>query len=132
MIGVDTNVLVRLFVRDDARQVALARRLIWERTADAPAFISSLVVAELIWALSSVYGYGRREIVSVLEAILDSANVVLEHEDAVRMLVDEYASLKVDLSDVLIAQCAKTAGCETIMTLDKIAAKHISGMELLG
>ena len=53
MRAVDTNVLVRLATRDDAKQVAAAEAFI------APgAWVSHLVLAEAMWVLASVYDLG--------------------------------------------------------------------------
>ena len=50
MRAVDTNVLVRLVARDDARQVASAEAFVAQG-----AWISHLVLVEAVWVLSSVY-----------------------------------------------------------------------------
>ena len=52
MIGLDTNVLLRLFVEDDAGQSARARRHVDAATADEPCLINSVVLAEFAWALA--------------------------------------------------------------------------------
>ena len=51
MRAVDTNVLVRLIVRDDPAQVDRA-----EAFVARGAWVSLLVLAETIWVLKSVYG----------------------------------------------------------------------------
>lgn len=58
MRAVDTNVLVRLVVRDDDEQAAAA-----EEFVAAGAWVSHLVLAETLWVLTSVYALtpgGRR------------------------------------------------------------------------
>ena len=57
MIGVDTNVLARLFLEDDPKQTASARRFFAARSPTDPAFISAVVIAEFIWLLTSRYRY---------------------------------------------------------------------------
>ena len=57
MRAVDTNVLVRLVTRDDARQVAAA-----ENFVEPGAWVSHLVLAEATWVLTSVYERGPGEI----------------------------------------------------------------------
>ena len=49
MLAVDTNVLVRLLARDDARQALAADQAIAKG-----AWISHLVLAEAIWVLDAV------------------------------------------------------------------------------
>ena len=50
MRAVDTNVLVRLMTRDDAKQAALADEFI-----ERGAWVSHLVLVETTWVLSTVY-----------------------------------------------------------------------------
>ena len=56
MIAVDTNVLLRFVVRDDVVQFKRASRFFDQRTAEDPAFISLIVLAEFVWALRRHHG----------------------------------------------------------------------------
>ena len=57
MRAVDTNVLVRLATRDDARQTAAA-----EAFVSKGAWVAHLVLAEAMWVLDSVYALKPAEI----------------------------------------------------------------------
>ena len=57
MIGVDSNVLLRLLIEEDSEQCKRSRAFFSERTARDPAFISCTVLAELIWLLRRRFGY---------------------------------------------------------------------------
>jgi predicted nucleic-acid-binding protein len=131
MIGVDTNVLVRFFVRDDPRQGSLADRFMNERTSDDPAFISVIVVAEFVWALEQVYDYQRSQIRAALALLLGSANVVLEREELVKTALMSAGEANSDIADSLIAALANDAGASATVTFDRDAAKLVPGMELL-
>ena len=50
MRAVDTNVLVRLLTRDDARQVVAAEEFIAQG-----AWVAHIVLVETVWVLTSVY-----------------------------------------------------------------------------
>jgi AbrB family looped-hinge helix DNA binding protein len=63
VIGLDTNVLVRYLVQDDARQAAVATRQIEANRC----FINLIVLCELVWVLDAAYGYDRQEIAGVIE-----------------------------------------------------------------
>ena len=79
MIGLDTNVLLRYIVRDDAAQAKAAGRLIEARCSkDAPGHVSHVVLAELAWVLGRGYGYAKAEVVKVMEAILSSAELKVQ------------------------------------------------------
>lgn len=67
MIALDTNVLVRYVVEDDAAQTAAAVAMI-ERAVerDEPLFVPQIVLCELVWVLSHAYRFNREEVVGVL------------------------------------------------------------------
>ena len=52
MIGLDTNVLLRLFIEDDAAQSERARRLVDASAANAPCVVNPVVLAEFAWTLA--------------------------------------------------------------------------------
>ena len=54
MIGLDTNVLVRYLVGDDAKQSAVAREVMAGLSQDNPGYLTSVVLAELSWVLASL------------------------------------------------------------------------------
>ena len=56
MMGLDTNVLVRYIMQDDAKQAAKATKLIESLSPDAPGFVTLVSVIELVWVLSSCFG----------------------------------------------------------------------------
>ncbi|MCK7494419.1 MAG: hypothetical protein MZW92_26990 [Comamonadaceae bacterium] len=60
MPALDTNVLVRYVVQDDAAQLAAAKRLISRCVAEGLAlFVPVTVVLELEWVLRSSFGFGE-------------------------------------------------------------------------
>ena len=76
MIALDTNVLVRYLVNDDARQAAVARALLAGLTVERLGFVCHEVVVELVWVLQRTYGFSRGRIASVLEDLLASRELV--------------------------------------------------------
>ena len=77
MIGLDTNVLVRYIVEDDDKQARIATRVIEGCTADAPGFVSHLVLVELIWVLSSCYGADKASLIKVVQQLLQTKQLLL-------------------------------------------------------
>jgi predicted nucleic-acid-binding protein len=60
MLGIDTNVVIRLVVADDAEQTRCARKLVEQALSrEEPVIISLLVLLESEWVLRSRYGFGR-------------------------------------------------------------------------
>lgn len=130
MIGIDTNVLVRYIMQDDARQAAQATALMESLTAERPGFIALVSVVELVWVLGSAYELKRAQIAQSLEGLLRAKEVVIDRADVVSNAARLYKSTSADFADCLIQMTAHHAGCEQTMTFDKGAA-HSAGMTLI-
>ena len=124
MIGLDTNVLVRYLVQDDAAQAEAAERLIEGRcTRESPGLVSAVVLAELAWVLKGAYSQDRTTVVSVLRQILQTAELVVDAPDVVWAAVSDFEQGGADFADCLIAHGNFAAGCAVTYTFDKGAAK---------
>jgi predicted nucleic-acid-binding protein len=130
MTGLDTNVLVRYIMQDDAKQSALANRLIDSLTAESPGYVALVSVVEIAWVLSSAYDLDRAQLVQAFEGLLRTKELVVENAETVWKAVRSFQSSNADFADCLIERAAATAGCEKTMTFDRAAAKA-GGMTLL-
>jgi predicted nucleic-acid-binding protein len=130
MTGLDTNVLVRYIVRDDAAQTKRADGLMRGLTPEKPAFISMVALAELIWVLNSYYRMPKAELIHCIERLLNAQNLVTEGAAAVRMAAERFARAKCDFADCLIERSGFIAGCRRTVTFDANAAGS-AGMTLL-
>lgn len=123
MIGLDTNILVRLFVEDDQVQTAQARRFVRrECTAESPGFINCIVLAELAWVLRR-HGYGKGDIAGVVEKLLSGRDRRVEHPNEVAAALTDRKAGDMDLVDSLIARINRAQGCAVTATFDRKAAK---------
>lgn len=131
MIGVDTNILLRLLVVDDPEQSEKARNFLSQRSAEDPAYISSIVLAELVWVLRRRLGYQHLQIAELLLSFLASEDVVMENAEELGLLLSEENAPVDTLADNMVTWAAMKAGCSKVVTFDRRAAKMIPGMELL-
>ena len=131
MIGVDSNVLVRLFTSDDQEQSAAAARYLSERTESDPAFVSVVVICEMVWVLQKSYRYAEAKVHEALNSLFESANVVIENAELIDWAITKALEQKADIADCIIAALAADAGATKTVTFDKTAAKRIPAMELL-
>lgn len=123
MIGLDTNVLARLFVDDDLQQARKARTFVAERCSEEnPAYVDRVALCELVWVLTASR-YRRDEIASILEKLLASPEIILEDESSVRSALRAFVARNVDFSDALIAAVNQTRGCEATATFDRKASR---------
>lgn len=119
MRAVDTNVLVRLITRDDARQTAAA-----EAFVVGGAWVSHLVLVETSWVLEAVYGLGRARLVIALEMLLEHRDLVLQDPDVVASAVALYRERpKVGFADCMVIGVARKAGHFPLGTFDRQLAK---------
>ena len=70
MAGLDTNVLVRYIMQNNAKQSPKATRLIESLTVNAPGFVALVCVVELGWVFGSAYGLTHKELAQAFEALL--------------------------------------------------------------
>ncbi|MEP6713942.1 MAG: type II toxin-antitoxin system VapC family toxin [Terriglobia bacterium] len=126
MRAIDTNVLVRLIVRDDSRQTAAAEEFVAQG-----AWVSVVVLAEAVWGLGSVYELDREGQARAIEMLLNHQNLVLQDTESVaaalQFLLAEPAP---GFSDCLILQLARKAGNLLLGTFDKHLSKA-AGTQLL-
>lgn len=126
MRAVDTNVLVRAIVRDDAKQAAAA-----DAFASAGAWVSLLALAETIWTLSSVYDFDSDSVAAAVEQFLKHRDFVLQDADVVTVALTRFRerpSLK--FTDCLILEIARKAGHLPLGTFDRPLAK-LDGAQLI-
>lgn len=131
MIGLDTNVVVRYLVQDDAAQAAVATRLL-ERvlSPERPGFITAVTLCEIVWVLAECYDADRSRIASVIEGLLASRQLVVEEADIAWKALQDWQASRADFSDALIGRQVTARGGEKIVTFDRAAAK-LPGFELL-
>jgi predicted nucleic-acid-binding protein len=123
VIGLDTNVLVRFLVRDDAAMAERAERAIRERcSTDQPGFINHIVLCELAWVLERAYDYSRADVANVLDALCRATDFRVQEIEIVREAIASFAEGQADFADLLLGLINRAAGCGATITFDKKAA----------
>lgn len=130
MIALDTNVLVRFLVADDADQAEAARGLLSELTTENAAFVCREVIIELVWVLERAYGFSRDRIATTLEALVGTQGLRVETADDVVRAAHRYRLGGVGFADLMIAAYARSAGAERLYTFDRKLAR-LDGAALL-
>ena len=115
-IAVDTNVLIRAVVRDDAKQAAVAVKVL--READLIA-VALPCLCEFVWVLLRVYGFQPADIAGAIRALMAAANVEMNRPAVERGL--SMLDAGGDFADGVIAYEASWLGGETFVSFDKKA-----------
>ncbi len=126
MRAVDTNVLVRLLARDEAPQLAAAKRWV-----EGGVWVSILALAEATWVLSSVYERDSTEIASAVETLLNHKDLILQDSDVVAAALERFRERPaVSFSDCLLLELARKAGHLPLGTFDRNLSR-LNGTEKL-
>lgn len=129
MIGLDTNVVVRYLVQDDAEQSAVATALIDGLTETDQGYLSLVTVVETYWVLRRVYKVSSNRCADLVEGLLDARELRVDRAATVRAAVPEIRR-GLDLADAVITELGRIAGCDYTATFDQRAAAD-GGMRLL-
>ena len=127
MVAVDTNVLVRYLVRDDAKQAARAAALV----QSTPIWISKTVLLETEWVLRSLYGVAPDAREHALRALAGLRTVFLEDELHVARALDWFHG-GMDFADAL--HLASAGSAQQFATFDRKLiqqAKRIASFETI-
>lgn len=119
MHAADTNLLVRLLTRDEPSQFAAAKRFVAKG-----AWVSTVVVAEVVWVLRVVYQCPPEQLQAALELMLKHEHLVLQDADAVALALEQFRKRPaLGFSDCLVLELARKAGHLPLGTFDKKLSK---------
>jgi predicted nucleic-acid-binding protein len=119
MIGLDSNVLVRLAVRDDEDQYRKAESFVAASiSSETPAYVNLIVLVEFAWTLRRLYKYSKAEVLAAILKLLNSTNVALERQDTVAFTLVYCQRTGNDFPDSLIAFINREDGCNSTFTFD--------------
>ena len=124
MIGLDTNVLLRLFVEDDPAQSNRARSFINAATADEPCVVNPVVLAEFAWTLARNFKRKRHEAARLIEGVLSMDDLYIPDRRAAERALAAYRKGKADFPDYLLAEINLELGCASTATFDPTALDH--------
>ena len=130
MTGLDTNILVRYFAKDDLVQGSKASLLIRNLTLESPGYVSLVALIELVWVLRSRYRLSKADLIRHLELLVDSPELIVESQTTVTLALRRFAMFKADFTDCLIERLGASAGCAETVTFD-VDASRFAGMRLI-
>jgi len=132
VIALDTNLLVRLLIQDDASQARAVERLFVRARRDrTPLFVADVMLCELVWVLARRAKQPRTEIAVALEWLLDAESIVVSDARIARRALAAYRGGAGDFADYLIREQALAAGAVEVVTFDR-AVRGEPGFKVLG
>jgi len=126
MRAVDTNLLVRLVARDEARKVSAA-----EGFVARGAWVSHIVLVEAVRVLAFVYGLDRSAQGNAVAMLLNHRDLTIQDADVVAVALERFtAKSGLSFSDCLVLEVARKAGHVPLGTFDRELGK-LDGAERL-
>jgi predicted nucleic-acid-binding protein len=117
MRAIDTNVLVRCLVDDNAEQARRARSLL----GSGSVYVSLTVLLEAEWVLRDAMEIPAAEVISGLERFCGLDTVVLASDSVVQ---GAFAGARAGLDFADALHLAQATGCDDFVTFDKAFAKR--------
>jgi predicted nucleic-acid-binding protein len=117
MIGLDTNVLARYYIDDDADAQAQHQRLAARALIESgrPLMVSKSVVLELEWVMRGYYRFAPSEVAVVMQHLLGQPHITVEDREAVERAVSN-CNAGIDFVDAL--HHAAYRSCASVATFD--------------
>lgn len=115
---VDSNVVLRLILEDDAAQFEAAYREL--QRGDLA--LTLAVIVEVEWVLRGGYRWKRTEILQAIRAFADLSSIRIADEAGLQDILDDYAR-GMDMTDALHLLEAKRARAAEFLTFDREFAR---------
>lgn len=129
--SLDTNVLVRLIVRDDEAQTVLVTKLLdRHRRRSKSLWVPVTVMLELEWVLRSRYKFAKAEVTRALSSLLTTMELIFESEGALEQALASYEEGGADFGEYLHLALAQYGLALPFWTFDAKASMAV-GARLL-
>lgn len=127
-VFVDTNLFLRFLTRDVPAQATEVRHL-FERAArgEIALICNAMVIAEIVWTLTSFYKLARIDIAEKVLAILNTPGLEVESARLLSQAVTDFAERNVDFIDAYNAAWSAVNGVDVIGTFDR---KHYQRLDV--
>jgi predicted nucleic-acid-binding protein len=128
LLGIDTNVLVRLLVQDDRAQSRRARELVQQAAGRGRVvWVSLLVMIETEWVLRSRYAFDKAATLQLIVSLLETRELTFEDEPAIEEALYNWKKSPCGFADCLIVAHNRRAGCSATASFDRRTARLPGG-----
>jgi uncharacterized protein len=130
-VFIDTNILLRYLTKDDPVQYPHCRNLFKKaQNGEMLLVTSTLVIAELIWTLTSYYQVPKEQIIEKVSIIIGSAGVQIPEIEIIAEALVIYARKNIDYIDAYNAVLMRRLSLKAIYSYDQDFDK-IEGIDRL-
>lgn len=128
MPSLDTNVLLRLILRDEPALLKKAQSLLVEYPEFA---IADQVIIEIVYSLGGYYGYSRAAIVGLLTKLMQNQQLSLDRALFGRVLPHYLKYPSVSFTDCCLEAYSVLRGQVPLYTLDRKLARQLPHADLI-
>jgi predicted nucleic acid-binding protein len=116
---IDANVILR-FLTGDPPEMAAEARTLFEALdhGEINLFIDEIVLAEVVWVLSSFYGYASDEIARVLQEFIGHEGLQAMDKAGLFIALNLFAEKNIDFTDALVATHMAREGFKGVYSFD--------------
>ena len=131
MIGIDTNILLRLWLNDDPGQnKRIDSLLAGHGRAPGSLRVTDVVLVEAIWTLRSAFEQDKHAQLIALRSLLDETAFAFEDREAVAGALSLFESGSCGFADCLVVAKHARQGCDFTATFDR-GMRKLPSVEVL-
>ena len=131
MIGIDTNILLRLWLNDDPAQNRRIDALLAEHGGTPGSLlVTDVVLVEAVWTLRSAFDQGKDAQLIAVRSLLEEIAFAFEDRESVADAVTLFDAGSCGFADCLVVAKHAWQGCEFTATLDR-GLRKLPGVKVL-
>jgi len=120
MIGIDTNILLRLWLNDAPAQNKRIDALLAEHGGTPGSLlVTDVVLAEAVWTLRSAFDQDKAQQLLAIRSLLNETAFAFEDRDAVNQAAEMFERGNCGFSDCLVVAKHARHGCNFTATFDR-------------
>jgi predicted nucleic-acid-binding protein len=131
MIGIDTNILLRLWLNDDpAQNKRIDALLAAHGGMPGSLLVTDVVLAEAVWTLTSAFDQDKQAQLIAVRSLLEETAFAFEDREAVAAALGLFEAGSCGFADCLVVAKHARQGCEFTATFDR-GMRKLPGVRVL-
>ena len=131
MIGIDTNILLRLWLNDHPAQNKRIDTLLAQHgSTPGSLLVTDVVLAEAVWTLKSAFAQGKEAQLIALRSLLQETAFAFDDREAVMGAVALFDAGTCGFADCLVVAKHGQQGCDFTATFDR-GMRKLPGVKVL-
>ena len=131
MIGIDTNILLRLWLNDDRAQSKRIDQLLAEHGGlPGSLLVTDVVLVEAVWTLKSAFEQDKHAQLIAVRSLLEETAFAFEDREAVAAALTLFESGSCGFADCLVVAKHARQGCDFTATFDR-GMRKLPGVKVI-